>query len=162
MTFIIAMFLVAVVLVIAEVMFPSFGMLGLLAAGAFLMAIMKAFELGNKQGVGAIVVAVILAPVAFALGVKLLQKTPLGDKFILKAPTHQEVKGKAADQSLAQYLGRTGKAISTLRPSGIVEFDNVRVDAISDGVFIDEGATIRVVCVEGNRLVVELTANNSN
>jgi hypothetical protein len=40
-------------------------------------------------------------------------------------------------------------------PSGIVMINGKKFDALSDGLPIDEGATIKVVAIKGNRIVVQ-------
>ena len=50
--------------------------------------------------------------------------------------------------------GSVGVAASDLRPSGAAEFDGRRYDVVADGAFVSRGADIKVVAVEGNRIVV--------
>ncbi len=55
--------------------------------------------------------------------------------------------------------GRTGTAVSFLRPAGIASIDGRRVDVLTEGEFIPQGTPVRVVRVEGARVFVEpLTA----
>ena len=42
-----------------------------------------------------------------------------------------------------------------LRPAGIAEIDGRRIDVVSDGEMIEPSVTVRVIQVEGNRVVVE-------
>jgi membrane-bound serine protease (ClpP class) len=51
-------------------------------------------------------------------------------------------------------LHRTGVAITQLRPSGDAFINGQRVDVISEGALIDRGASLKVVAVEGMRVVV--------
>jgi membrane-bound ClpP family serine protease len=51
-------------------------------------------------------------------------------------------------------LDRTGVAITQLRPSGAAFINGKRTDVITEGRLIDQGASIRVVAVEGLRVVV--------
>jgi membrane-bound serine protease (ClpP class) len=44
--------------------------------------------------------------------------------------------------------------VSPLRPAGIADLEGQRVDVVSDGEFIEVGASITVVRVDGNRIVV--------
>jgi membrane-bound serine protease (ClpP class) len=44
--------------------------------------------------------------------------------------------------------------MSPLRTAGIAEIEGERVDVVSDGEFIDSGATIVVTRIDGNRIVV--------
>jgi len=41
-----------------------------------------------------------------------------------------------------------------LRPAGIAEIEHQRLDAVSDGEFVDSGPPIVVTRVDGNRIVV--------
>lgn len=52
-------------------------------------------------------------------------------------------------------VGRPGTVMTALRPSGTIIVDGERHDAVSDGDFILEGETVRVLEVHGNRVVVE-------
>ena len=51
--------------------------------------------------------------------------------------------------------GMTGSAKTMLRPSGKADFGGHAVDVVTDGDFIEAGATVRIVLVEGARVVVE-------
>ena len=51
--------------------------------------------------------------------------------------------------------GDTGVAKTTLRPAGKGSFGDHVVDVMSDGTFIDAGANIRVVNIEGMKVTVE-------
>lgn len=53
-------------------------------------------------------------------------------------------------------IGETGRALTELRPAGIAEIGGQRVDVVTEGEFIEEGATIEVTEAEGNRVVVKL------
>ena len=53
-----------------------------------------------------------------------------------------------------ELLELTGVAISQLRPSGTAFINGKRVDVITEGALIEKGASIKVVAVEGIRVVV--------
>lgn len=55
---------------------------------------------------------------------------------------------------LGALKGRVGKTVSTMRPSGTVEFDGRRVDAMTEGMMIDAGVWVRCVDVKGGKVVV--------
>lgn len=55
---------------------------------------------------------------------------------------------------LEQLRGRVGKTVSPMRPSGTVEFDNTRVDAMTEGTMIDAGVFVRCVSVKGGKVIV--------
>jgi membrane-bound serine protease (ClpP class) len=66
----------------------------------------------------------------------------------------------SAPESDRRWLGKTGTALSPLRPAGIADIDGTRVDVVSDGGFIDTGTRIDVTRVDGNRIVVRASASH--
>ena len=50
--------------------------------------------------------------------------------------------------------GRTGKTVSPMRPSGTVEFDGKRVDAMTEGTMLDAGVWVRCVDVKRGQVIV--------
>ena len=135
-------------LVILEIMFPSFGVLGMLAATSVLFSILKAFEMGDNIGYTMIVMAMLAIPAAIAVGFKFLKHSPL----VQRAPKDMTASG--VDTSLRDLLGRHGVAQTPLRPAGLVDVEGQRVDAVSDGSFLEAGTPVTLVHVEGNRVVV--------
>jgi membrane-bound serine protease (ClpP class) len=53
-----------------------------------------------------------------------------------------------------ELLNRTGVTLTRLRPSGVAKIDGQRVDVVSEGGLIERGVAIKVVAVEGSRIVV--------
>jgi len=60
------------------------------------------------------------------------------------------------DQSVETAIstGRTGTAITLLRPSGKAVIDDRRYDVVTKGEFLEKGTPIRVVSAKGARIVV--------
>jgi membrane-bound serine protease (ClpP class) len=54
----------------------------------------------------------------------------------------------------AGLKGRTGRTVSPLRPSGTVEFDGRRVDAMSEGTMLEAGVWVRCVDVRRGQVIV--------
>ena len=54
----------------------------------------------------------------------------------------------------SDLVGKTGVTLSVLRPAGIVKIGDQRYDVVSDGDFIANNTMVKVVHVEGNRIVV--------
>ena len=53
-----------------------------------------------------------------------------------------------------ELLNQTGVASTNLRPSGAALINGRRVDVVTEGAMIERGATIKVVAIEGLRVVV--------
>jgi membrane-bound serine protease (ClpP class) len=54
----------------------------------------------------------------------------------------------------SDLIGKVGRAITDLRPSGTALFDDERVDVVSESSWITEGTPVRIVSAEGYRQVV--------
>lgn len=53
-----------------------------------------------------------------------------------------------------ELLDQTGTAYTTLRPSGMATINGKRVDVVTEGGMIERGTLIKVVQIEGLRVVV--------
>lgn len=53
-----------------------------------------------------------------------------------------------------ELVNCTGVTITQLRPSGTAFINGKRVDVVTEGMLIEQGASIKVVAVEGMRVVV--------
>jgi membrane-bound serine protease (ClpP class) len=51
-------------------------------------------------------------------------------------------------------VGANGVALSILRPSGNARFGDAIVDVITRGEFIEPASPVRVLAIEGSRIVV--------
>ena len=60
-----------------------------------------------------------------------------------------------AEPELAELNGKIGTTSTKLRPSGKAKIGGQHVDVISNGEFIESGASIRVVSVKGAIVTVE-------
>jgi membrane-bound serine protease (ClpP class) len=65
--------------------------------------------------------------------------------------------GPGADNEIGDYAalrGKTGTALSTLRPVGKAEIEGQRYTVEADGTFIEPGTAVRVINVQGNQITV--------
>ena len=145
-------------LALLEVLVPSGGILGLLAAAALVGSLVLAFTHDTAGGVLVLVAVAILLPVVIVLGFKWLPKSPFGRRLILHTPkeTPEEL-GVAGvcEEDFSTLVGKSGLTDSVLRPSGFAIIDEQRHTVVSDGDMVDEGVAVQVVRVEGNSIVVE-------
>jgi membrane-bound serine protease (ClpP class) len=101
-----------------------------------------------------VAISILLAMAgAFAL-FRMLPSLPFGQRLVLAneiASNRDYVSGAKSEQRL---VGRTGIAVSPLRPAGIADIEGSRLDVVSDGAYIEAGSAIDVTRVDGNRIVV--------
>jgi membrane-bound serine protease (ClpP class) len=53
-----------------------------------------------------------------------------------------------------ELLNQTGQALTALRPSGTAVIGGKRIDVVTEGPFIEPGTAVKVIEVEGMRVVV--------
>ncbi len=152
----ILLLILGLLLVAAEVFFPSMGILALLASASVGSAVVLAFlHIGVNAGIVFLLAILILVPLTLLLAFKILPSTPFGKRLILAGPTFDETTGTAVTKGLESLVGKKGTALSPLRPAGVASIDGKRVDVVTRGVMIEKGTPIQVTRIEGNRVVVD-------
>lgn len=146
--------LVTLALVVLEIMIPSGGILGVLAAISLLVAIGAGYAHGGfHAGTLFLLAAVMILPIVLYLMVHMWPKTPMGKRIIMHPPSEDTV--LPANRLLpAEWIGRKGVSLVALLPAGAVRIDERILDAITEGVIIEKDSPIVVVAVRDNRLVV--------
>ena len=142
-----------VAVAILEVFIPSGGLLGIVSAGFFIGGIVIAWSHSGAWGMGTLLGCLILIPILILVGFRVFPHTPFGRKMILVPPTTEPTVSSGPDRDIA--VGLSGRAGTDLRPSGTAFFDDRRVSVVTAGEWITRDSAIRVVQVEGNRIVVE-------
>lgn len=132
---------------------PGHGLPGIIGAVALLVAVLLAFGLPFFfVGVETIATAIVLTVIAFSLTVRAVPQNAWAHRLALQAAQGPEY---VASADFTGLRGRTGTAVSYLRPAGIASIDGRRVDVLTEGEFIAAGTPVRVVRVEGARVFVE-------
>lgn len=149
----IILFGIGVVLLIIELCVPGFGVAGVSSLIAFALAILFAADTFLEGLIFTGIVLLVIAIVAVVFLV-LLSKGRLSANFILKAKNSNEEGFSSAAADLAFLVGREGTAQTALRPSGRAMIDGKVYDVVSSGDYISSGDPIRVIDVNGNRIVV--------
>jgi membrane-bound ClpP family serine protease len=140
---------------VMEVFFTSAGILAFLSLSAVIAAVVVGFNQGPVTGILILLGAILGMPTSIVLAFKYLPKTPMGRKLLLIAPTSKDVLPEDPEKErLKGLLGRTGRAKSPMLLSGVITIDGHTVEAVSESMPIEVGQTVRVVQVEGHRVVV--------
>lgn len=148
-----AMFVAGVLLLLLELFVPSFGILGILGIISLISGvILAAYDTGNT--LTSLGIAVLAAAVIVAVFVRYFKHRGIWNKFILRESLKTE-EGFVSHTNRADLIGKTGKAVTPLRPSGTILLDGNRIDVVTNGEFIAAGASVVVVQIEGIRVVVQ-------
>ena len=139
---------VGLVLLFLETLLPGLiaGALGMLSLGG---AVAYAYlEFGARSGNTTLMLVLGLLVVATILWVKFFPDSAVARMFVLR----RQIGDIGAEKP--ELLGHTGTALTTLRPAGTAVFNGRRVDVVADGSFIEKGRGVKVIAVEGLRVVV--------
>jgi membrane-bound serine protease (ClpP class) len=144
----------SLILLIAEVFIPSGGMIGLLAVSCLALSLWLAFRQSIDLGLKFLLADFLLLPLALALMMYLWPKTPLAKLVFLRPPGPEEVEPSHAPQRLDHLIGQFGRALTPLRPSGLVDFEGRRLDGLAEEGLIPSGALVQAVRIRAGQLIV--------
>jgi membrane-bound serine protease (ClpP class) len=148
MALVITLLVVGAILLLLETVLP--GMIAGIVGGCCLIAgvIMGYVEFGAAIGTWILFGTVVLVVAGFGVWAKYFPESRFGRAFISK----QSVGDIKAEQP--ELLHQNGTAFTQLRPSGTALINGRRVDVVTEGALIEKGTPIRVVAIEGMRVVV--------
>ena len=138
-------------LVVVEMYIPGFGFPGVTGTICLIAGVALYAKTDIIAWLVMTVIIVSLLCVALSISIRSAAKGRLAkSKLVLNEVSTSEV----GENDLSYYVGKSGCATTVLRPAGIGEFEGVKLNILSDGEYIAEGARITVTRVEGNRIFV--------
>lgn len=153
---IITMFIVGVIMVGIEMAIPGFGVFGIIGVVLFVAASILHFLNGGQFIVWVIIVivAALLIVSIFIVLSRLVRKGKLGKSSIFNNQSSVPTDITQGTKDFSYLLHQQGTAITLLRPIGRAVFGQETVDVVARDGFIEKDATVEVVAVEGQRVVV--------
>ena len=144
--------LVGVLIIIAEIILPSGGLLTLLAVAVFGYSLYVVFtQVSVMAGTLFLCADLLMVPILVIFGLKMLARSPV----TLRSTLSSGEGVTSQNPEMERYLGKTGRALSDLRPSGAAVIEGKRLDVVSRGEYIDRETIIEVVRVTANQIVVK-------
>jgi len=140
-------------LAILEVFFPSGGILGILSACAIVGAIYFGFRQQSLVGFGVLAAAMVGLPVIVVLAFKYWPNTRIGRKMLLMDPV-DVLPDDPQMEHLRSLVGQVGQTKCKMLPAGAIVIDGRTVDAVSEGMPIEAGRSVRILEVKTTRVVV--------
>lgn len=160
----ILLFLAGIALIAVEVfLFPGVGVfafVGIVCALAGLILSLQGFGWPDRENapwqveillgtVGRVLAAFVAAGLLAFAALRFLPRVPVLGRLVLQSDLRE-----AAPRADLPAVGRTGHAVTVLRPAGKVDVDGAVFDAVSEGEFVAPGEPVAVLRVEGSRIVV--------
>jgi membrane-bound serine protease (ClpP class) len=140
------------VLLLVEAMMPGFGVAGI--SGVILVLV--SIVLISSSFYQAILILIATIAVT-ALIVIALYKMGYGKGYIKSMVLNTEQKndqGYVSAQDYKNLLGMKGISVTPLRSAGSVLINGKKIDAVSEGEFIEKDKEVEVIKVEGSRVIV--------
>lgn len=142
------------VLLAVELFTPGFGIFGVAGIAAFAGAIFLAAPSAGLAWQYLMWTTLALAFVLVAL-IRAISQRGLG-KALTLSDTARGWFAQAEDRS--RLVGREGVSLTVLRPAGTAVFGDQRLDVVTEGEFVPAGVPVRIIRVEGTRIVVRAIA----
>lgn len=139
-------------LILLEFFVPG-GILGILGILAVIGSVLLAGEDVQSTAV-AILIALLVASAGMVILVKFFgKKLNMFKRIILTDATDTE-HGYVSAVNRPELIGQIARTTNALRPSGTIRLGDEYIDAVSEGRFIDSNKDVKIIKVEGSRIVV--------
>jgi membrane-bound serine protease (ClpP class) len=148
----IGLFVVGVVLILLELVLPG-GIIGIFGFASVLASFFLSAQSFTHMGIS-LLIAFSISIIACLVMIKVFdRKMKFFKKLILTDSTSTE-SGYVSNQNRTELLDLIGSTLTDLRPSGTVIIQDERIDVVSEGAYIPKGTEVKIIKVEGSRIVV--------
>jgi len=154
-------------LLLEALVIPGFGIAGiggiLLMVYGLYMLLLPDVPVGDEilsQATDGLLIGIIGGVIGLYLLVKMMIRTQFWQQ--LTSPGIQKKEdGYTTTFGWETLIGQIGTADSDLHPSGWVIIEDQRVFVVSEGEFLDKGTAVKILSVDGNRVVVRKLNENT-
>lgn len=146
------LFLLGLGLLTGEMFVPGFGILGIGGITAIVASIIFAAP-EPQQGMLSLGIAFISCVIIVPVLLMYFEKAGLFNRLVLNEAETTE-SGYVSSFENNDLIGKTGRTVTPLRPSGIALVDDKRIDVVTNGEYLPIDTEIKIIKVEGARIVV--------
>ena len=148
-------FVIGIGLMVLEAFMPGFGLPGI--SGIILEVVAVALTWmnhGPMAALGMTLIVLSILAIAISMSLRSAANGKLSRSKLVLNDTESNEAGYRSTEDLDVFLGKEGVTTTVLRPTGMAEFDGVRLNVVSEGEFIQSGTRVQIVRVEGSRILV--------
>lgn len=148
------LFLIGLILLVIEVFVPGFGIFGVGGIVALVGSVVMVSQ-SLEAALVSLTIALISSIILILISLKFLTRRDIWKKLILSDELGSQEGYFSSSQELRKLINEEGKALTDLRPSGAMLLENgERIDVVTYGEYILKDDKIKVIKVEGSRVVV--------
>jgi len=152
---IIICFLLGIGFLILEAFMPGFGAPGITGIVLEVITLVLTWNAhGPMATLGLLLIVLATLAIAISTSLRSLSKGKLRNSKLVLSETESNEAGYRSAEDMNVFVGREGTATSVLRPTGIADFDGVRLNVSSEGDFVQAGTKVRIISVEGQKILV--------
>lgn len=144
--------ILGMVLIFIEMLIPGFGITGISGIVLLFTGIITAMK-DFTHGVLALSIAIIVSSIVGFVIVKKGFESPLVKNVVLNTNLNSKT-GIVKDKEKSDLVGRKAISLTVLRPSGTIEIDGERMDALTEGEFISKSSEVIISRVVGTKIFV--------
>lgn len=146
---------VGIALIVLEAFMPGFGLPGISGIILQVAAVTLTWlSHGPVAALGMTLIILSIDAIAISVSLRSAANGKLSRSKIILKDTESNEAGYRSTEDMEVFLGKEGTTTTVLRPTGMAEFDGVRLNVVSEGEFIQAGMKVRIVRVEGSRVLV--------
>ncbi len=152
---IILLFIVGIALLVLEAFMPGFGLPGISGIVVEVITLVLTWQQhGPLATLGMLLIVLSVLAIAVSMSLRSITRGKLSQSKLINRETESTAAGYRTAEDLNVFLNREGQVTTTLRPTGMAEFDGVKLNVVSDGEYLPVGTKVRLVRVEGSRILV--------
>lgn len=152
-------FVIGIGLMVLEAFMPGFGLPGI--SGIILEVVAVALTWmnhGPMAALGMTLIVLSILAIAISMSLRSAANGKLSRSKLVLNDAESNEAGYRSTEDMDVFLGKEGVTTTVLRPTGMAEFDGVRLNVVSEGEFIQSGTRVQIVRVEGSRILVRTIA----
>ncbi len=150
LTLYLALLLAGFVLIGMEIFIPG-GILGVFGSIAWIAAAVVGLQkFPHPWNLVSTLSLILISILTFVVWIRYFPRSRFGQRLSLQESQATYKSHRTTDVP----VGTEGKAISTLRPSGIASFNGKRFDVVADGEWIEAGEPVKISSTSGGHISV--------
>jgi len=143
------------IMLLIEMFTPGIGAAGAAGLASLIAVVVMQLGWGNPRGARYIIaITLLIIILALIWIIRSLQRGRLSKSFLV---LNEQVDGTSVPEVASaknDLVGKSGVALTPLRPAGIAEIDGKRVDVMTAGAFLAKGCRVTVIKAEGMHILV--------